>query len=100
VVLVQRGRHAEAEPLLREALVIRERAIPDHWFTAETRSVLGEVLLAQGRIDAAGLLLEDSARRIASLRGAEDEFAARARDRVARLRIARQGEPAARRGTP
>jgi serine/threonine protein kinase len=39
------GRRAEAEPLLRQALAIRQKKLPDDWVTFETRSLLGGILL-------------------------------------------------------
>ncbi len=39
------ARRAEAEPLLRQALAIREKKLPDDWLTFETRSLLGGILL-------------------------------------------------------
>jgi eukaryotic-like serine/threonine-protein kinase len=38
---------AQAEPLLREFLAIRQRKTPDDWRTFETKSLLGESLLKQ-----------------------------------------------------
>jgi eukaryotic-like serine/threonine-protein kinase len=38
---------AEAEPLLRECLVIREKMQPDAWITFDTKSMLGGALLGQ-----------------------------------------------------
>ena len=40
------ARTAEAEPLLRECLTIREKRLPDDWLTFSTRSVLGVCLLS------------------------------------------------------
>jgi hypothetical protein len=49
---------AQAEPLLRECLAVREKAQPDGWTTSNTRSVLGGALLGQGNhADAEPLLL-------------------------------------------
>src|SRR5262249_26433634 len=38
---------AEAEPVLRESLAIREKLQPDEWTTFNTRSLLGGSLLGQ-----------------------------------------------------
>ncbi len=38
-----------AEPILRECLVIREKAQPDDWSTFNTRSMLGDSLMGQGK---------------------------------------------------
>ena len=52
---------ADSVATLREALAVRIRTLGDgHWMTANTRSVLGECLLAQGRIDEARPLLEQA----------------------------------------
>jgi WD40 repeat protein len=45
-LLVQK-KWAEAEPLLRECLGIREKAQPDLWMTFNTKSMLGGALLGQ-----------------------------------------------------
>ena len=45
--LLQQGKWAEAEPLLRECLAIREKIQPDEWTTFNTRSLLGGSLLGQ-----------------------------------------------------
>jgi tetratricopeptide (TPR) repeat protein len=48
-----------AEPLLREALPIREQAQPDAWTTYNTRALLGSALLGQKKFaDAEPLLLD------------------------------------------
>src|SRR5262249_47958864 len=41
------GKFAEAESVLREALAIRERNLPDDWQTFSDRSLLGSALAAQ-----------------------------------------------------
>jgi tetratricopeptide (TPR) repeat protein/tRNA A-37 threonylcarbamoyl transferase component Bud32 len=57
-LLVQK-KWAEAEPLLREALAIREKRQPDHWVTFNTRSMLGGALLGQKKYaDAAPPLVQ------------------------------------------
>jgi hypothetical protein len=48
-VLLERSRWSEAEPLLREAAAIRERATPDDWRRYDAMSLLGGSLLGQGR---------------------------------------------------
>jgi tetratricopeptide (TPR) repeat protein len=50
-------RPALAEPLLSEALAIRQRKAPDHWRTLEARSVLGGSLLGQRKYAEAEVLL-------------------------------------------
>ena len=47
--LVQQRKWAEAEPLLRGSLAIREPIQPDDWTTFNTRSMLGGSLLGQDR---------------------------------------------------
>jgi eukaryotic-like serine/threonine-protein kinase len=50
---------AEAEPLLRECLNIREKGDPDSWATFYTKSLLGAVLLGQRKFaEAEPLLLQ------------------------------------------
>jgi hypothetical protein len=53
-----RGKHGEAEPLLRESLSLRQDALPrGHWRIAQGEQALARCLAAQGRIDeAAGIL--------------------------------------------
>ena len=46
-----------AEALLREALAIREAEVPQHWRTAEARSLLGGALLGQQKTAVAAPLL-------------------------------------------
>jgi tetratricopeptide (TPR) repeat protein len=48
---------ADAEPLLRESLSIRERKEPDAWTTFNTRALLGGALLGQDQFAAAEPLL-------------------------------------------
>ena len=47
--LLKKSRWSEAEPLLREAVMIRERATPDDWQRYDATSLLGGSLLGQGR---------------------------------------------------
>src|SRR5207249_1243687 len=56
--LLQARHFLEAEPLLRECLLIRAQAEPDSWGTFITKSLLGGALLGQKRYaDAEPLLL-------------------------------------------
>ncbi len=56
--LLQAKAFADAEPLLRESLPIREQKEPNYWKTFDTRSMLGEALLGQKKYaDAEPLLL-------------------------------------------
>jgi serine/threonine protein kinase len=51
------GKPARAEPLLRQALAIRTKKLPDDWGTFDTRSVLGGSLLDQKKYAEAEPLL-------------------------------------------
>jgi hypothetical protein len=56
--LLGQKKWAEAEPLLRECLAIREKTQPDAWTTFDTRSQLGGALLGQKKYaDAEPLLV-------------------------------------------
>ena len=55
--LLQAKAYAEAEPLLRECLAIREKAQPDFWATFNTQSSLGGALLGQQKYAEAEPLL-------------------------------------------
>ena len=56
--LSERKQWTEAEPLLREALAVRENGQPDAWSTFNTQSLLGGALLGQNKYaDAEPLLL-------------------------------------------
>lgn len=57
MILLKGQRWAEAEPLCRECLAIREQAEPDAWTTFNTNSMLGEALLGQHKYEDAELLL-------------------------------------------
>jgi serine/threonine protein kinase len=57
LTLLQIKAFADAEPLLRECLAIRERTQPDVWNTFNTRSMLGGALLGQKRYAEAEPLL-------------------------------------------
>jgi eukaryotic-like serine/threonine-protein kinase len=55
--LLEQGKYAEAEPLARECLAIREQQFSDDWRTFNSRSLLGESLLGQGKYTEAEPLL-------------------------------------------
>jgi hypothetical protein len=58
LILLEQKKWVEAEPVLRECLVIREKAEPDAWTTFNTKSMLGGALLGQKKYaDAEPLLL-------------------------------------------
>lgn len=46
-VRTAQGRYADAEPLLREALVGREKVMPNRWTRFEAQSLLGDSLVGQ-----------------------------------------------------
>jgi serine/threonine protein kinase/tetratricopeptide (TPR) repeat protein len=47
LALLEQKKAAEAEPLLRECLAIRQKTLPEHWLTFNTQSMLGGALLQQ-----------------------------------------------------
>ncbi|HZQ45744.1 MAG TPA: tetratricopeptide repeat protein, partial [Verrucomicrobiae bacterium] len=55
--MLMAGKFAEAEPLARECLAIREKQIPDAWRAFNARSMLGGTLLGQGKYAEAEPLL-------------------------------------------
>jgi TolA-binding protein len=56
--LLKSGKPADAEPVLRECLAIRDKKQPDDWMTFNTKSLLGAALLGQKKYtDAEPLLL-------------------------------------------
>jgi tetratricopeptide (TPR) repeat protein/tRNA A-37 threonylcarbamoyl transferase component Bud32 len=54
---LQQRKWAEAEPLLRECLAIRDKTQPGDWRTFNTQSMLGEALLGQKKYQGAEPLL-------------------------------------------
>jgi hypothetical protein len=87
--LLQRDKFAEAEPVVRECLAIREEHIPDDWRTFNTRSMLGGSLLGQNRYADAEPLLragyEGMARREDSIPQEGQFRVIEALERLARL---------------
>jgi hypothetical protein len=57
LVLLQQKKWADAEPLLRECLAVRQKQIPDSWLTFNTQSLLGGALLGQKKYAQAEPLL-------------------------------------------
>jgi serine/threonine protein kinase/Tfp pilus assembly protein PilF len=55
--LIRQKKWADAEPILRDSLAVRERKLPDDWRTFNTRSLLGEALLGQKKYAEAEPLL-------------------------------------------
>ncbi len=88
---VEKGRYAEAEPLYRNALAIRERTFgAAHPITAEVANALGYLMLQQKKLAEAEPLLERAAEAWRGAEGAE-AFAAVALANLALLRW-RQGK--------
>ena len=61
----------DAEPLLREALKIRQEKMPDDWLMFNTKSMLGGALLGQGKLSDAEPLLLGRLHRYESARGSD-----------------------------
>jgi serine/threonine protein kinase/tetratricopeptide (TPR) repeat protein len=77
--LLDQKKFADAEPVLRESLSIRQAKQPDAWTTFNAQSILGGALLGQKRYaDAEPLLLEG----YQGLRGHEAKIPAPARIRI------------------
>jgi serine/threonine protein kinase len=57
LLLLKQAKWADAEPLLRECLTLREKAQPDAWTTFNTMSILGGALLGQKKYSEAEPLL-------------------------------------------
>jgi serine/threonine protein kinase/tetratricopeptide (TPR) repeat protein len=57
MTLLQMAAFADAEPLLRECLAIREKTEPESWTTFHTQSLLGAALLGQQKVEEAEPLL-------------------------------------------
>jgi serine/threonine protein kinase/tetratricopeptide (TPR) repeat protein len=55
--LLAQKKHADAEPVLRDCLAIRDKEQPDDWVTFNTRSMLGEALVGQKKYAEAEPLL-------------------------------------------
>ncbi|MBK7875769.1 MAG: tetratricopeptide repeat protein [Planctomycetes bacterium] len=70
--LVDLGRAAEAEPLLREALELRRAKLPGSWLAANSASVLGGALVELGRHAEAEELLAPAAEALAKALGPRD----------------------------
>ena len=58
-LLLRAGRPAEAEPVLRECLALRQANAPDAWTTFNARAMVGAALLGQKQYKAADALLRD-----------------------------------------
>jgi serine/threonine protein kinase/tetratricopeptide (TPR) repeat protein len=55
--LLCQNKYAEAEPILRECLAVRAKALPNDWRTFNTKSMLGAALLGQKKYDESEHLL-------------------------------------------
>jgi uncharacterized protein HemY len=86
-LLVEQGRPSEAEPLLREALAIRQSKTPAHWATFATGSLLGSCLTAQQRYEEAGPLLLTGAARLEEWHKVRPREAAQAQANLRNWRI-------------
>ncbi len=86
---------ATAQVLVSQALDVYSRSKPDGWEMAEAESVLGEVLLHQGRLDEAEVCLQHSGEKLWRIRGETSIYAQRARHRLAELEdVLGRGAPA------
>jgi len=86
MLLLELERWAEAEPLLRECLAIREKAAPDAWMTFNTKSMLGGALLGLGRhAEAEPLLVGGCRGMLASEAELPPQAAPRVPEAIARL---------------
>src|SRR5262249_20765210 len=100
LLLLRQGKYADAEPVLRECLTIREKVMPSSWIRFNTTSQLGESLLGQGRYAESEPLLragyEGIKARETDLPALDRARFAEAADRLARLGAAagRPGEAA------
>ena len=55
--MLEEGKHADAEPLLRECLALRRKAIPKSWLLFNAMSLLGASLAGQAKHKEAEALL-------------------------------------------
>ena len=85
-MLTVTGRQQEAEPLLREALAIREKKLPDgHIYISETASALGDCLANLKMFDAAESLLLASYEVLKAKRGEQDYLTQQTVQRILKL---------------
>jgi tetratricopeptide (TPR) repeat protein len=89
LLLLRQGKYADAEPVLRECLTIREKKTADSWTRFNTTSQLGECLLGRGRYAEAEPLLragyEGIKARETDILALDRVRLAEAADRLARL---------------
>lgn len=80
------GRAREAEPLLRESLELRQRALPPgHWLIAASEIALGACLVADRRFGEAEALLLRGYEGLRASRGDAHERTIEARSRIIAL---------------
>jgi tetratricopeptide (TPR) repeat protein len=80
------GRVTEGEASLRDALRIRQRALPPgHWLIAATHSAIGEALMLRKQYAASERLLLDALETLRTARGEDGELTQLARARLAML---------------
>jgi len=65
--LLKQAKRSDAEPVLRECLAIRAKAVPDDWSRFSAISLLGGTLLGQGRYTEAEPLIVDGYRVVMNL---------------------------------
>ncbi|MEQ1691857.1 MAG: serine/threonine-protein kinase [Gemmatimonas sp.] len=86
--LLALGQLASGEAALRDALRIRERALPpEHWLIAASRSALGEALMLRNQFAESERLLLPAYDRLRSARGDSAELTVLARRRLAKLYV-------------
>lgn len=91
--LLKLGRLAEGEASLRDALRIRERALPPgHWLIAASRSAVGEALVLRGRYAEAEEMLLPALAVLRKERGEEHDLVKLAKARLVML-YERWGKP-------
>jgi hypothetical protein len=84
--LVDLGRAREAEPLLRESLGLRRKALPaNHWLVASSESILGACLTAERRYPEAEALLLRAHAGLESSRGHDHARTVETRQRLVAL---------------
>jgi tetratricopeptide (TPR) repeat protein len=86
--LLRQSRWTEAEPLLREALAMLQKARPDDWRRYQAMSLLGEALLGQGRYAEAESLIVPGYKELKA-RGARIPISERSSLREAAERVIR-----------
>src|SRR5262249_1000609 len=79
------GQLTAAERTLRDAVQVRTKVYgPEHWAVAQVQSLLGEVLVRDGKTDEGRQLLRSSLERLTTALGAEHERTKQAQARLQR----------------